>query len=134
MNRMVRGFGVASGTTGPANVSPARSRCKLHAERAVAPAELELEVLVELVSPPTVARADERGERVVIGGRPRLVGEELLQELLHRSQRGEVDGSERVAREVRHGRRCEPAARDLMASRVTISSPVAHTQPYIHGI
>ena len=43
--------------------------CDLDAEHAVAPAELEREVVVEVVAPPTAPRADERGERGVVGRR-----------------------------------------------------------------
>ena len=73
------------------------ARCNVDAKRAVAPPERQLEVLVQLVAPPTRSRPDELCEPVVAVGGPRLIGEEALEELLHRAERGEVDVPERVA-------------------------------------
>jgi short subunit dehydrogenase-like uncharacterized protein len=86
---------------------------------AVAPPELDTEVAVEIVAPPPDTGTRERGKGFVVGRGPCSVGEEPLQELLHRRQVRQVDSAQRVAREVRDRDRCQSARGNLTPSIVT---------------
>ncbi len=142
MKRIVRGFGVASGTTDPAKASSriggagcaaassrrragVISRAELEPERAVVPAEREVERVVELVAPPSIAGSDEIRQRLVIRRCPRRIGEELLEQFLHRREMIELDAAERVVREVRDRHRCQSACRNL--------APVPVARRFVHN-
>ena len=99
----------------------------VEAEATVAPAERERRAVGEQVLPPAVARSGDRGERIVVGGGPRLVGEEALEQLLQRRELVEIDPSERVPCQVRDRLGSQTAFSDSRRTWSRASSVTAAT-------
>ena len=95
-------------------------------ERAVVPVPHDGEIGVDLLPPGGVLGAfEERRERVVVTGRPRVAREEPLQQLLHRSERVERQRADDRG-EPGDGVAGEPALHDLGASGIEVGTRPAH--------